>query len=167
MERNDLIKAAAEVFNSNEKLELVHVTADGQCFANPHDANEHAKRMGPHSRQVEPMERTATLAAASGKQKTKEEHKAERTKTQVNEGGTSSTPGDDQGAGTTDEGNNGEGKKATGEGDASAGAGSANGGAGDGDESGNAEAASRSEAPAKAAPKKAAKTAAKKGAKKK
>ena len=42
----DVKKSAAEHFAVNPDVEKFHVTSDGQCFKEWHDANEHSKTIG-------------------------------------------------------------------------------------------------------------------------
>jgi hypothetical protein len=57
------VKKAAEDFfsdKSHERKSLVHITRDGQCFDEWHDANEHSKTLGnlPEDRHIEEVKRS-------------------------------------------------------------------------------------------------------------
>ena len=54
---NELVKKSAQLhFDSNPNAEKYHVTKDGQCFENWHDANEHSKTLGSTSEDREIVE---------------------------------------------------------------------------------------------------------------
>jgi hypothetical protein len=55
-----LLKAAADCFKANPKDETYHVTDDGQCFGNWHDANEHSRHIGV--REVVEIKRSDCMA---------------------------------------------------------------------------------------------------------
>ena len=44
--KEELKKVADDCFKANKNIDVLHQTADGQCFAHWHDANEHSKHIG-------------------------------------------------------------------------------------------------------------------------
>jgi hypothetical protein len=64
MTKADLKKIADKHFQDNLSHNLYYVTADGQCFTNWHDANEHSKTVG--NRTIEEFKRENAKVKAEG-----------------------------------------------------------------------------------------------------
>ncbi|MEO8589413.1 MAG: hypothetical protein ABI432_08605 [Flavobacteriales bacterium] len=59
MIRHDLIRHVFVAFKVNKDATEFHVTKDGQCFTNEHDAKQHERMLGQHHKGIEVMGREA------------------------------------------------------------------------------------------------------------
>lgn len=66
MNRNEIIRRAAEAFAANPKVQLFYVTKDGMCFLRKQDAGNHEKLLGNQNKGVEEITRESVAREISG-----------------------------------------------------------------------------------------------------